>query len=133
MMWRKIIAILLAGGGSAGAASVALSELFGAGGDPAAAASGGGLFGPDGAINWETLTAASEKVGASGLGAILLPIVFFFLRGVQSYVISVAVLTAAAIAGVLYFGLAPNMPLVELATVTGIGSAVAVAVYRIIT
>lgn len=113
-MLRKIIAILLAGGGSAAASTVAFNEIFGEGG-----------------LSVDALLKASEQVGASGAGAILLPVVFYFLSGVKSYFTSVLILTVAAVAGLLYLGV--EMPLEQLATVAGIGSAVAVGVYRIIT
>ncbi|MEO1330293.1 MAG: hypothetical protein AAFW46_11575 [Pseudomonadota bacterium] len=72
-----------------------------------------------------------EKLGATSGSVILLPILFLILSGVQSYLVSVAVLAAASTAGLMYLGV--DTPLQELLIVTGVGSAVAVLLYRIVT
>lgn len=72
-----------------------------------------------------------EKLGATAGSVILLPILFFVLRGVQSYVFSVAALTAASTAGLIYLGV--ETPLPQLLTVTGVGSAAGVLLYRVVT
>lgn len=114
-MGRMLIAMLLAGGGAAGASSVALNEMFGEGG-----------------FNLDAIFESATEVGPMSLGVLVLPVLFYFLSGVFSYVTSVVVLAAAA-AAVLKFYVGVETPLEALAIVCGIGSAVAVGVYRIIT
>lgn len=127
----KIIALLAAAVGSTAAGGFAADTLF-----------------EDGWI--EGLINDPERVGATGGVALLLPVIFLLMSGVKSYLFSVAILTAVMIAGLMYMGvdvpldqlspacLSSPMPLecrpaMQLLTVTGVGSAVAVLVYRIIT
>ncbi|MEL6280860.1 MAG: hypothetical protein AAFQ73_09290 [Pseudomonadota bacterium] len=127
----KIIAMVLAAAGSTAAGGFAADSLFQEG--------------------WlESLLSDPQKIGATGGAAVLLPIIFLLMSGVKSYLFSVAILTAAMLAGLVYLGvdvpfdqLGPACfasplpescrPIMQLLTVTGVGSAVAVLVYRIIT
>lgn len=72
-----------------------------------------------------------SKIGATSGSVILLPVLFLILSGIQSYFFSVAILTAAMTGGLMYLGV--ETPLPELLTVTGVGSATAVLLYRIVT
>ena len=114
-MMRKLIAILLAGGGSTAAAVAGFEQIFG-----------------DGSFNLDALMQEPERAGAIGGSTVVLPILFYFLSGVRSYVTSVAIVAVLMFCG-LYFGLEVDAPLEQIATVSGIGAAVSVLVYRIIT
>ena len=108
----KIIGLLLAAAGSSAAGGLAFETLF--------------------EKDWFlTLLEEPEKLGATSGSVVLLPILFLILSGVQSYLVSVGVLTAASTAGLMYLGV--DTPLPELLTVTGVGSAVGVLLYRIVT
>lgn len=117
----KLFALALAAVGSTAAGGVAVETLF--------------------ERDWfASLLNDPEKLGATGGAVIILPLIFLILSGVASYLVSVALLTAAMTAGLLYLGLEPQMTEVlgvmlplELLTVTGVGSAVAVLLYRIVT
>ena len=114
-MIRKILAILLAGGGSTAAAVAGFEQIFG-----------------DGSFNLDALIQQPERAGAIGGSTVVLPILFYFLSGVRSYFTSVAIVAVLMFCG-LYFGLQVDAPLEHIATVSGIGAAVSVLVYRIIT
>lgn len=108
----KLFAMVLAAVGSTAAGGFAVESVF--------------------ENDWfSTLWNEPEKLGATSGSVILLPILFLLLSGIQSYFVSVAVLTAAMTGGLMYLGV--ETPLEQLLTITGVGSAVAVLCYRIIT
>lgn len=120
-MTRIFIAVLVAAVSASAASTVTLAEL----------ASTAGAFGGSDGIDLSALTAAAEKVGGAGAGSVVLPIVFLLLRGLQSYVISVAVLAAAMVGGMIYLGV--DLPLEQMAITAAAGSAVGVGAYRVMT
>lgn len=104
--------MLAAAVGSTAAGGVAVEQLFG--------------------TDWfSTLISEPEKLGAQSGVVLLLPIVFLLMRGVQSYLFSVALLAGTMTGLLMYAGV--EAPIEQLLTVTGVGSAVAVLCYRIIT
>lgn len=112
----KIIGLALAAFGSTAAGGIAVENLFDR--------------------EWfAQLLEDPTSVGATGGSVILLPILFFLLSGIRSYFVSVAVLTVAMTAGLIYLQGA-QLTEVEwgpLLTLTGVGSAAAVLLYRIVT
>lgn len=120
-MTRIFIAMLVAAFGASAASTLTLAEI---------ASSAGALGGSQG-LDLDALYAAAEKVGGAGAGTVLLPIVFLLLRGLQSYVVSVAVLAAAMVGGMIYLGV--DLPLEQMAITAAAGSAVGVGAYRLMT
>ncbi|MCI4660360.1 MAG: hypothetical protein MRY63_00870 [Neomegalonema sp.] len=111
-MFRLIIAIALAGGlGSV--ADFALGSEF---------------FGSDILSDNDHLL---KRLGINMSGAVALPVIFFILRGLFSYIVSMALLAGgAAVAAKLYFGVEQDW--VPLLTQTLVYGLIATTLYRVL-